>query len=56
MVITRRLLLTGAATVTATPAFAQLGNILLGPKTIIEHAANGEASPIRLKTTRSSSR
>ena len=43
MVITRRLLLTGAATVTATPAFAQLGNILLGPKTLVEHAVKSRS-------------
>lgn len=44
MAITRRLLLAGAATgVTATSAFAQLGNILLGPKTIVEHAAESRS-------------
>src|SRR5579863_6272097 len=43
MFITRRLLLASAATTIATPAFAQLGNILLGPKTIVEHAAESRS-------------
>jgi osmotically-inducible protein OsmY len=38
MTVTRRLLLATAASATATPAFAQLGNILLAPKTLVEHA------------------
>jgi len=43
MFMTRRLLLASAATAAATPAFAQLGNILLGPKTIVEHAAESRS-------------
>lgn len=43
MSMTRRLLLASAATATGTPAFAQLGNILLSPKTIVEHAAESRS-------------
>lgn len=44
MTMSRRLLLAGAATsATATPALAQLGNILLGPKTIVEHAVESRS-------------
>ena len=43
MSISRRLLLAAATSVSARPAFAQLGNVLLGPKTIVEHAAESRS-------------